>query len=356
MPKTLYLHVGMPKCASTTIQGVLKAHAETFAAQGKFYGFSQRDKTEGQGNATALLADIRNGRTSHVRKALEFFLERETDIILSSEMFIGLARNTQADEFIARAREDGFETRLICYLRRQDHWIESDYKQHIKGGSDWSTPIEDLIRRRAKTRVLDYHWMLENWVRSLGREAITVVPLQRGQGAHYPLERFLQFLGLDPALAPELAVDPQNVSPPTGLIEPMRYLKQALLAQGMKPGDIPKPLHRFLKEAPERLAVPQRRFLLPLKRRKALLERYAKSNAALSRDYFGGASVFEDGLEKDPPGTPPLADEAAAVMASWIVSDPAQLAPPQAESNPAVPAGSVLAADRPSRWWPLRRG
>lgn len=349
MSKTLYLHVGMPKCASTTIQGVLQANADVFAEHGKFYGTPAHEKPEGQGNVVVMLSDIRAGRKGRVCEALNFFFERDTDVIMSSEILIGLARNTQADQLVERARENGFDVRLICYVRRQDHWIESDYKQHIKGGSAWRDNIEALIRHRAKTRVLDYHWMLENWARSLGRDAITVVPLQRGQNVHYPLERFLGFLDLDPAAAAELAVDPQNVSPPTGLIEPMRYLKRALLAQGMKPAELPKLLHCFLEEAPQRLTVPERRFLLPQNRRQALLTRYEASNAALSRDYLDGEAAFDDELDGDLAGADPLAAEAAAVLAEWIVSDPAQLSLPQAKSP-------GMRLSRAARWWPLRRG
>lgn len=328
MAKTLYLHVGMPKCASTTIQGALRRHAQVFADHGKFYGHPQHDTTQGQGNVSVLLADIRANRKNRVRTAMRFFLERDTDVIMSSEMFIGLARNRLADDLIAQVREHGFTPKLICYVRRQDDWIESDYKQHIKGGSDWTDGIEALMARRIKTRVLDYHWLMENWARSLGREAITVVPLKRGQSEAYPLERFMQFLGLDPALAEGLVQERQNVSPPVGLVEPMRHLKQAYVAQGIKLPHIPKPLHRFLTEAPGRIEVPQRKFLLPYKRRATLLKRYAGSNAALSRDYLGGARAFDEGLAEDAASERDLGAEAAGVLAAWICSDPAQLAPP----------------------------
>ncbi|RDD64369.1 hypothetical protein DU478_20440 [Thalassococcus profundi] len=325
MAKTLYLHVGMPKCASTSIQGVLRTHADLFAEHGKFYDIPPRDRTEGQGNVTGLLADIRNRRTSKVREALSFFLDRDSDVILSSEMFIGLARNSLADDLIARAREDGFTPKLICYVRRQDHWIESDYKQHIKGGSDWDDAIGALVKTRIKNKVLDYHWLLKNWERSVGRDNMTVVPLQSGQDDLYPLQRFLEFLDMDPALAGDLAIARQNVSPPVGLIEPMRYLKRALRLKGMKSTQIPKPLHVFLNEAPGRIEVPQRRYLLSHKRRVSLLERYEKSNAALSRDYLGGQPAFDTDVQDDGVGSNTLATEAASVLAAWIVSNPEQL-------------------------------
>lgn len=355
LSKTLYLHVGMPKCASTTIQDVLTRHANFFAAHGRFYGISRHDHTQGQGNATALLADMRGGHSRRVREALDFFLKRESEVVLSSEMFIGLARTTQADDLIALARAKGFDCRLICFIRRQDHWIESDYKQHIKGWSSWTEDIEALIQRRTKTRVLDYHWLLENWARSLGRENMSVVALEPCQAQHYPLDRFLQFLGVGSGMAPELTPDRQNASPPTGLIEPMRFLKQALVAQGVTPPDLPQLLSRFLVAASAQLDVPQRRFLLTRERRAALLDSFAESNSALSRDYFAGAPAFSDGLVEDSHEQVPLQAEAAQVLAAWIALDPARPWLPAAVSRGPQREGGRREKPRSRRWslsWP----
>lgn len=346
MAKTLYLHVGMPKCASTTIQDTLQSHAEVFAAHGKFYGFAPNDKTVGQGNAARLLADIIGKRTREVRKALAFFFERDSDIILSSEVFISLARSRMADDLIVRAAEEGFETRVICYLRRQDLWIESDYKQHIKGGSDWSEGIEALIAKRTRTRALNYHWTLSNWARAVGQDNITVVPLNAGQDELYPLERFLAFLDMDPQIAPTLKLPRQNVSPPVGLIEPMRYLKSALLARGTSPADISLELQRFAEVAPQNIKVPQRRFLLTPPRRRALLEDYAESNARLAATYLDGAPLFDAAdLGEEAQALPPLSCEAAAVLADWSLVDA-----PRAPSHPQPETGS---ASKPGGWWPM---
>ncbi|MEH6645912.1 hypothetical protein [Sulfitobacter sp.] len=322
MSKTLYLHIGMPKCASTTIQNVLQTHADEFAAHGKFYGRPANDKTkEQQGNATRLADDFRNGKTDRVDDTLEFFLERDTDVILSSEVLVGLGNSVHAEALVMRAAEKGFDTQIICYVRRQDQWIESDYKQHVKGISDWCEGIEALIARRAKTHVLDYHWLLERWARSVSRDNITVVPLRHGQGDLYALERFLAFLGMDPVLAAGLAEDRKNISPPVGLIEPMRFFKATLLAQGLRPSQALAHLTRFRQELEGRVPLPTRRFLQSLEQRRALLEAYSASNKRLADDYLGGEPVFDSHLEDDPASAVPLAEEAARLLAEYIVSD-----------------------------------
>lgn len=321
MAKTLYLHIGMPKCASTTIQNVLQTHADVFAAHGKFYGRPDNDKTQGQGNATRLADDIRNEKTDRVESTLAFFLDRETDVILSSEVLIGLGYSSHAKSLVESAAAKGFDTQVIIYIRRQDLWIESDYKQHVKGSSDWSDTIEALIARRTKTHVLDYHWLLERWARGMTRDKITVVPLQSGQGDLYALERFLAFVGMDPALAPDLATARQNISPSVALIEPMRFFKGALLAQGLRPLEALGHINRFRQELEARVTFPKRRFLLPLDRRRALLDAYAASNKLLSDAYLGGQQVFDEHLDEDTVPVVPLQEEAARILADYIVWD-----------------------------------
>ncbi|MGJ8597932.1 hypothetical protein [Sulfitobacter sp.] len=321
MAKTLYLHIGMPKCASTTIQNVLHTHADVFAANGKFYGRPADDKTNGQGNAARLVYDIRKEKTGRVDKTLAFFLNRETDVILSSEVLVALGHSSHAKSLVESAAAKGFDTQVIVYVRRQDLWIESDYKQHVKGTSVWSDDIETLIARRKKTRVLDYYWLIERWAKGMSRDKITVVPLLDGQGELYALERFLTFVGMDPALAPVLATARQNISPSVALIEPMRFFKGALLAKGLSPVEALSHIDWFRQELQACVTLPKRRFLLPLAKRRALLETYAGSNKLLSDAYLGGQQVFDDHLDEDTVPVVPLAEEAARILADYIVFD-----------------------------------
>jgi len=344
MAKTLYLHIGMPKCASTTIQDALKQHAAVFAAHGRFYGFATTAKGEGRGNATDMLEDLRNGCDAKVEQALSFFLDRDSDVILSSEMFISLGLGAWTKILLARATAAGFDIRIICYLRRQDEWIESDYKQHIKAGSEWCGDIEALIAHRATARVLDYSWLLENWARYVARDKITVVPLRRSQGDIHAIERFLTFVDMDPTLAHGLATGRRNVSPAVGLVEPMRFLKAALLAEGVLPRDTPGPLKYFLSEAPGYVTVPQRRFLLSYEQRCALLERYASANARLSERYLDGAAAFDTALEPDCAAQTSLVEEAAEILAACFV---AKSMPSKIDAPRAIP--------RLRHWWPWRR-
>lgn len=318
MTRTLYLHVGMPKCASTTIQDALAQLTSEMSALGKSYRFFKQDKSTAQGNASKLFVDLLHDKESSARRQLDFFLGDGDDVILSSEMLVGLARTDRAAVLVDHAVSHGYSPKLICFVRRQDLWIESDYKQHIKGGLDWTGNIGALLRKRRSTRVLDYHWMLSNWAKYVGPEAITVVPLAPGQAADYPILRFLEFAGMPLELAEKLSLSDKNVSPPTCLIEPARLLKMELLSRGLKMPQVRQQVARFMEDARETLVLPDRRYSLPYEKRVALLQEYRDSNTQLGDTFLGGQAPFDDDIPQEPENTLPLAKEAAGILAAYV--------------------------------------
>lgn len=320
MKKRLFLHVGMPKCATTTIQTYLAEHAHDLAARGFHYEFAPGDRIPDQGNATHLANAMIEGDTARVKSLLDFFLRPDGDVILSSEYLFGVSRGSIAVEVVERMRNAGFEVGVICYFRRQDLWIESDYKQHVKSSTDWRRGIVTLLAQRVEKQVLNYNAMLMNWVRSVGRENIIAVPLRPEQAPDYAVRRFLEVLDLSDML-PRDAVTPlaHNVSPPTGLIEPARYLKRAMLDQGVSPVVVGQEVGRFLDVAPKVVWVPPRRFLMPMIRRQRLLQQCARSNAALARNFLNGEAAFDMTPDYDEASETPLGAEAAAILAAYHV-------------------------------------
>jgi len=320
MKKRLFLHVGMPKCATTTVQDFLATHAGDLAARGIHYEFHRQNRVNDQGNAGQLAADLLRGDTTAADALLAFFLRHDGDVILSSENLFGLARSALIQEVIERIRTLGFEVGIICFLRRQDMWIESDYKQHVKGGVDWRDGIDALLQFRSEKQVLNYNWMLVNWAKSVGRENVLAVPLIPGQHQDYPVRAFLEAIGASDLLPEgEQAGIRRNISPPTGLIEPARYLKKAMLDQGMSMTMTTRTIETFFKRAPLELEVPSRRFLVSFARRHRILNICAQYNEALARNFFDEVDHFGRDLEEDPASEEPLSKEAAALLAAYHI-------------------------------------
>ena len=320
MAKRLFLHVGMPKCATTSIQAYLAAHANDLAARGLNYTFAPGEQIPEQGNASHLANALITGDTRRGWKLLDYFLRPEGNVILSSEYLFGVSRGAVAEELIARIRQAGFDVCVICYFRRQDLWIESDYKQHVKSGADWRRGIVALLNERVEKQVLNYNAMLMNWARFVGHDNVLAVPLRPEQGPDYAVRRFLEALDVADML-PQGSAGPKhhNVSPPTGLIEPARYLKRAMLDRGVSLSLVQQEVDRFFDVAPRLVRVPQRRFLLTHIRRQRLLQNCETSNAALARNFLGGIPAFDMVPEEDAPSEIPLGAEAAGILAAYHV-------------------------------------
>ncbi len=88
---------------------------------------------------------------------------------------------------------DAKDIRVIAYLRRQDRYMQSLYKQTIAGGrkigfGDWLSEK----RRRG-----NYFSIIERWAAQFGRDAITIRPYERDGKTVDSIEDFGSFLGCD---------------------------------------------------------------------------------------------------------------------------------------------------------------
>ncbi len=322
MAKTVFLHIGMPKCASTTIQGYLATQSDALAEAGLAYDIWPGDtRADTQGNGVVLAEALLAGRKRQVRSCLDFFLRGAGDVVLSSELFFGLFRGSELPALISEFQTRGYGTRVICFLRRQDHWIESDFKQQIKSGSDWFHPIEQLVTARSEQKALNYAWILSEWGNVVGLENIAVEPLHPGQRSEETVKRFLSHLGAASLAEVRAEMSARNVSPPAGLIEPARMLKRAMMHRGLAPAKTVEPLEAFFAEASQGLQVPQRRFLLSYTQRKRLVHRFAEANDILARRFLGGAAPFDDVVDQDPASDIPLGQEAGELLAQYFMPD-----------------------------------
>jgi hypothetical protein len=326
-------HIGMPKCATTTIQSFLEAQAEWLAAQGQIYERHPEDRTRNQGNAAQLAAFCAARDHARMTAHLEYFLRSGRDVVLSSEVLFDLWRDERFVPLRDAVARLGYDLRVMVYLKRQDLWIESDFKQHVKGRSDWVGSFEALMERRLTRGTLDYHRLLAQWAAQVGRAAMIVVPLNPSQRPDYALYRFLEGIGVVPS-PDALGVARQNVSPPAAVIEAARHIKAALIAQGMGAADIAPLLAQFMAKVPEGAQTGSDQDILSPEARRDLLARCAASNAALARDFLGGQVPF-DAPEEAAGDWLPLSARAVAVL-SGNVAQEMLAAPPEAKPGPSL--------------------
>ena len=323
--KTVLFHVGMPKCATTTIQDFLTKQGTWLEERGFSYKKHPDDPTERQGNAAQLADYAMTGTPAQLLEHLDFFLNCDGDVVLSSEMLFVLGRGNGFETIQQEVLHRGFDLRVIVYLKRQDLWIESDYKQHVKDANLWDGTFADLLALRRSKHTLDYRFLLTSWAKQVGHARMRVVALNPSQDEDYAIDSFLSLLGL-PRPEAEIAAPRQNVSPSASATEAARQIKLQLIGAGMAPDDIRNLIQRFLETVRDvSLDVPGDGFLSPVARR-ALLSEFAASNAELSRSFLGGKPAFDDLPQDD--------------MADWV---------PPTERVPAILAGVIAKSLRQER-------
>ena len=189
--KTMYLHIGTPKTATTAIQtfcnenqNALKENGYIFPVFPYDYGSIQQFRNG------HFLIDGLYGKNWRERKeaADQVFVEgfgqiyemfKEYDnIILSDE---GIWNHSFLRDASFWKRMEGelkkglFQLKIVVYLRRQDDFLFSWWNQQVKEGnvmaadSDWNELVETMPMIR-----LDYYEMLEQIAGKVGKENLIV--------------------------------------------------------------------------------------------------------------------------------------------------------------------------------------
>jgi hypothetical protein len=168
----LIIHAGHPKCGSTAVRSLLRHNGPMLAREG-YYLLGDHFKIDPEGSAVdwplwyieqaaeqpaGLLAE-------QLRRAVE--AHRGYDIkalILSAENLSEPAKAALFDPAFG-----DFETHLIYYMRRQDHFLVASWRQWaLKRG----TPFEHHVARRLAERKPSFEQTLAFWESRIGRHRI----------------------------------------------------------------------------------------------------------------------------------------------------------------------------------------
>ncbi len=165
------LHIGSQKTGTTSIQGFLKTQTEALSEAG--FHFVKAGRTNIAHNSIIQL--IRKGKGEAVAEEIlsEIVENSGKTCIISSEMFF---RKDMAEYFAkifpAALR---LQTRVVVYIRRQDKYAESMYKQRVKNGRYQGSPEE-----YAQTVVnLHYGQTLSHFATAFGIRNLIVRPFER---------------------------------------------------------------------------------------------------------------------------------------------------------------------------------
>jgi hypothetical protein len=181
--KNIYLHIGLHKTASTTLQNFLKNNKNVLFKFGYLYPESGMVYS-GNHNLAWHLSEDKRYRTQYGSwddLHTEIAATSVDNIILSSEDF-EILKPPKIKLLKSELKPD--HVKVIVYIRRQDALIQSVYAQQVKGGS--KVKFEDFIKKatnfQSKTShrfQFDIH--LHPWVKQFGLENIIIQPLEKSQ-------------------------------------------------------------------------------------------------------------------------------------------------------------------------------
>lgn len=278
------IHAGIHRTGTTTLQRMLAANRGALAAQGVAYpgeGASQQP----------FVWSLKRGE-SGPREALalvEAAAEEEgiRRVVLSGEDFCILEDMRWLEALAAR-----HEVKAVFYLRRQDHWVNSWYNQHVK----W--PFERAKSKMSPeaflARLEDFHWLdyartLSRWEAALGPGRVAAAVVEPGQ-VEDVAQDFLARLGV---AREGLEIDAERVndSLPVHMLEIARHMGLIDLGGG-KRSRLLDALRRGLADK----GTGARTVYSP-RERQAVLDRFADSNREVARRWFGREALF---LERPP--------------------------------------------------------
>lgn len=190
--KTLYIHIGTPKTATTSLQHFCDENEKILEEQGycypifphKFKGVSITRNGSFLGWVSSSKKDKRNKleEEKYFRQGMDMVLEnfRKFDNVILSEEATWSAAFRRGKPYIweqirQEAEEHGYGVKIIVYLRRQDSLADSWWKQKVKVGrriystSSWEEFVSDPSQLE-----FDYYGAIKKIEAVLGKENIII--------------------------------------------------------------------------------------------------------------------------------------------------------------------------------------
>jgi hypothetical protein len=283
----LILHIGTHKTGTSALQTYLGNRAKDLDERGIHYLRSGR----AAGKAHHELAWAIRGRkdapmSSWDDTRAELANHRDSTTVISSEAFWFTEPQAVKDQL----GETG--TRVVMYLRRQDKYLQSLYKQTVAGGGrrisfgEWR---EKFYFRG------DYLSVVRAWAEAFGKDNLVIRPYERDGRTIDVVEDFLGFLGIE--MVDELERNKagrNNPSPRRELMELYRAFNQLDVDV-----DRDKFFYNVIRRNEDYIRSAD---LLGAEECAALASEFAAGNATLAREFYTGSDpLFPDMKPVAPP-------------------------------------------------------
>lgn len=207
--RTLVLHIGLHKTATTYLQNALAVGREQLLECGVLYPRSgevteERESTrEGAQSGQAQFTVAGDHRDLIASLAREVHDSTRT-VVVSSEDFT-LPRASRTPEQFLEMFDAFGRVEVVLVLRRQDRWIESWYKQRVDQYRAFETRSFGQFLAEEGPRVLDFHARFSPWRDGVGPGHFHALSYDDLDGGRDICRRILELAGADGRLAERIA-------------------------------------------------------------------------------------------------------------------------------------------------------
>ncbi len=280
----LVLHIGTHKTGTSALQTFLSRNPEALEQAGARYVQSARSA----GKAHHELPWAIRGKHGAEMSAWQD-LRAELDANSTFENIVSSEGFWFVDPAAVRAGLEGVrDIKIVMYLRRQDKYLQSLYKQAVAGGrktgfADW------LERSRARG---DYLAVVDRWAAQFGAGALVIRPYESGGRTIDVVEDFAGIVGSKVAERKK-KTKKHNPSPRSELLQFIRAFNHLDLDV-----DRDKFFYSLIHRNPSYIRSTD---LLSYEQSVSLLSEYADSNRVLAERYCGGTALFAEPTPETPP-------------------------------------------------------
>lgn len=303
--KTLYLHIGMSKTGTKSIQNFCWENNEILNRYGYCYPDLSKlcPETIKVKNARFMIQQIKNDDKEALDKVVQAKYREGMDIVI--KLFETYDNVILSDEDIYQAtysrrkslwqelKDDGeifgFTVKIIVYLRRQDEFMSSRWNQDIKDiKPDKRRTItwEEYISEIPKSRQMNYFQKLESMAEYFGRENVIARRFQRGafyQNSIYA--DFMKLIGLEMTDEYQISKEERNLNLPGNTHEFKRIVNGI---SELSDDDL-----MFMRRILEKCAAYSKAeypcSMMSKEESKKIISQYKKSNRRVAKEYLGEA-------------------------------------------------------------------
>ena len=193
---TIYLHIGMPKTGSTTIQSFLTRNRETLASLNYLYPAFDTNSD----NHHDIFFTLKNKDIERIRlykNAIANYLDESENLIISTENFLWNYKIVSPYR-VKELFSDSYDIKIIIYIRNIYDYINSWYCEYIQGFENQGSKTFCDFATIDNLNNCNYHNIIEYWSDCFSRENIVIRSFVQNKLIDQNLLKdFLTTIGID---------------------------------------------------------------------------------------------------------------------------------------------------------------